>query len=142
MKKREFLLNNEPERAGAISFLRLAPLARGIKVTIETSKTKRSLNQNSLMWKWLTEAADELAEESGHTPEEIHEFFKSKFLSGKIIEVNGETIQYRTTTKLDITEMTAYLNHIYLFCTEMGIMLTIPPVQDQAGREIGPMDVG
>lgn len=137
MKSREFILNNEPERASLLLYLQNAPLDKSLKVTVETVKSRRTLSQNSLMWKWIHEAAAALADDTGHTPEDIHEHFKRRFLSPRITEINGVTTERYTTTELDITEMSAYMTQIYAFVVgEMGIYLTQPGMTDASGAEI------
>ncbi len=140
MPKQEFTLNNEPERQRLVEYARAVPLDKGLRVTIETVRSKRTLSQNSLMWKWINEAADALAKDTGHTPDEIHQFFKQKFLPGNVVVINGRSANYYTTTKLSIDEMSDYLTRIQAFVVgEMGIYLTIPPqrgMTDASGAEV------
>lgn len=127
MKRQEIILSGEPQRQHLIRFLSAVKLEKPIKVTIEEHRKTRTLNQNALMWKWLTEVAELVSDYSGHTPEEVHEFMKARFLPEKLVEIGGETMSYRTTTKLTTEEMSAYMDRIYEFVTrELGLFLTLP----------------
>jgi hypothetical protein len=77
---------------------------------------QRSTNQNRLYWLWLTMIADE----TGHAPNEMHEYFRMKFL-----KCHDKKFEYiRSTTDLNKDEFTKYLNQIELFATtELNITL-------------------
>lgn len=127
MKRQTVIIYDDVQRVPFVRFLSNLPLEKPIKVTVEDHKKKRSLNQNSLYFMWVNEVAEKVSEYSGHAVDEIHEFFKHKFLTPRIIEINGQTIQLYTTTKLTTAEMSEYLNHIHAFVTgELGIYLTLP----------------
>lgn len=127
MKKQTIPLANEAHRYSVLKFFEAVSLDKPLRVTVEENRPRRTLSQNALMWKWLNEAADKLAEYSGHAPDEIHEFLKAKFLPPTIVEVNGEIREYRTTTKLNTREMHDYMERVYQFLAgECGIYLTLP----------------
>lgn len=127
MKKQEIVVRTEAERTAAIRFIGVLSLEKPIRLTVEEVTKRRTLSQNALMWKWLNEVADKMAEYSGHTPEEIHDFFKRKFLSPTLVTIAGETVERYTTTKMNTAEMSAYMDRIYAFVTgECGIYLTLP----------------
>jgi len=78
-------------------------------------KSSRSLEQNKLLWKWLDIIRMHIADSGGalFTAEELHEFFKAKFLPSRVVEINGEAIRCRaTTTKLNTKKMSVYLESI------------------------------
>jgi hypothetical protein len=86
-----------------------------LTVTWGPYKSSRSLEQNKLLWKWLDIVRMHIADSGGElfTAEELHEFFKAKFLESRVVEINGEAIRCRaTTTKLNTKQMTDYLTHI------------------------------
>lgn len=127
MKKQTIPLANEAHRRNVLSFISTLPLDKALRVTVEEDRRPRSLSQNALMWKWLNEAAEKLADHSGHTSDEIHEFLKAKFLPPTVVEVNGEIREYRTTTKLNTREMHDYMERVYQFLAgECRIYLTLP----------------
>ena len=94
------------------------------QVTVEDFRRRRSNNQNSLMWMWL----HEIAGDTGHTAEEMHEFFKGEYLPPKTIEVGDHVQNIRPSTRdLNSEQMSEYLERIQAFCgTELGLMLTLP----------------
>ena len=97
------------------------------RVSIKQRKEKRSLSQNSLYWKWLGEVAKQ--QNVSKDPEIWHEIFKKYYCPEKLIEipiVGIEPLRVKSTKKLDIGEMTFYLNRIENFCIDRGIRLTIP----------------
>ncbi len=86
-----------------------------ITVSFGKYKSSRSLEQNKLLWKWLDIIRMHIADAGGalFTAEELHEFFKAKFLPSRVVEINGEAIRCRaTTTKLNTKEMSVYLESI------------------------------
>src|SRR4051794_28060168 len=93
-------------RDSLINRLLQAPLDRTWEIVIRPFKSSRSLAQNRLYWKWLTI----LANETGHDSEELHEYFKRRFLGAELKEVMGTEIEVsRSTTKLKVWEFSEYL---------------------------------
>ena len=96
-----------------LSMIRVAELP--LSISWGKYKSNRSLEQNKLLWKWLDIIRVHIADSGGElfTAEELHEFFKAKFLPSRVVEINGEAIRCRaTTTKLNTKEMSAYLESI------------------------------
>ena len=91
-------------------------------VTVEKHKNKRSVQQNKLYWAMLKI----ISEDTGHSKDYLHEFFKHKFLGDKI-EVFGEPFVYsRSTTKLTTDELSVYLGDIRFYIMDAtGIDLPI-----------------
>lgn len=76
---------------------------------------------------WLNQVADHVSQRTGMDADDIHEFFKRKFLPARIIEVAGETVECHTTTKLTALEMAEYMDRIYAWVTsELGVLLPLP----------------
>ena len=125
-------LTDEKTRKGVLDLIAALDISKPWQVQIEPVKKKRSLSQNALMWAWLNKVADIIHNETGQDADDVHEFFKAKFLPGKTVEINGEAMTYRTTTKLTVSEMTEYMNKIYAFTTsELGLLLPLP---EELGR--------
>ena len=99
-------------------------IAKKAKVEITEKKNKRTLDQNALLWLWLTC----IENETGTDKDDLHEYFKGKFLGFKQNVFNGESYDVRLTTKkLNTAEFTEYLNKINQFAsTELGIYLPNP----------------
>lgn len=129
--KRKFILCNDSVRDRAIVAVREAP--EGMAVEIKPHKSSRSLSQNNLYWKWLDLIRLHIADSTGSvfSAEELAEWFKAKFLSARIVEIDGEAIACRrTTTKLNTADMAAYLDAIDRYCVE-SLSLYLP----QPGQE-------
>lgn len=127
MRAQTIIVSGEPQRASVIAFLQRAPLTKPLRVTIEEHTKKRSLSQMGLYWMWLTDVAKKVAEETGNTPDDIHQAFKERFLSPTIVEIGDRQIRRYSTKDLNVQEMTAYLEQIYAFVvTELGILLPLP----------------
>lgn len=87
------------------------------RLEITDTKSKRSDNQNAYYWMYLGLVSDE----TGFTPEEIHEWAKGKFLTKDIKELFGDKVRIKsTTTKLKVGEFVEYLMKI---SQEVGIEL-------------------
>lgn len=124
-----FILWGEREREHALRSIyemRIDP-KHPPEINIGPHKKKRSLSQNALMWKWINEVVDIVCADTGNDADQIHYWFKEKFLSPTIIEVRGQAVEYRTTTNLTAEEMSAYMDRIHAFVTqELDIRLTLP----------------
>jgi hypothetical protein len=98
-------------------------------VEIKQKTHRRTISQNSLYWKWIGVIADD----TGNDADTLHEFFKGKFLPPMEKQVGNEAFLYRTTTKLPIEDMSAYMTRVQAFAgAELGIMLPQPEEQHLA----------
>jgi len=82
-----------------------------IVVSVEKRQTfrKRSNNQNRFYWAYL----NIISQEIGEQPEELHEYFKRKFLKPRTVNMFGEEIRLPGTTKnLDSLAFTEYIDKI------------------------------
>ena len=111
----KFILYTEHIQQNAISALLGVPLDGSHEVIIRKAKSKRSVLQNALYWKWL----GCLANETGYTPDQWHEYFKAKFIASKteMITMFDKTVPEKpvTTTRESVKEFTEYLNEIELW---------------------------
>lgn len=90
-------------------------------VTVKPQKSKRSLDQNALLWKWLDIIRLHLADSTGDffTGEQLNEYFKEKFLPQSFVEIDGTKVICRqSTTKLSVREMHDYLEMIDRYCAD------------------------
>ncbi len=97
-----------------------------IEVTIQKAKKNRSNGQNAFLWGVCYPCAVQGFIDAGNigvTVDEVHTFFKARFLSnGKdvVIPGSGEMIRLgNTTSTLSTTEMMDYIEQIAKFCAEM-----------------------
>tara|TARA_B110000211_G_C13734163_1_gene401619 strand:+ start:242 stop:625 length:384 start_codon:yes stop_codon:yes gene_type:complete len=115
-------IREERHRNHALDTIKALNIETVYEVTIKPYKRNRSLEQNSLMWKWYSIIADDL----GYTTEEIHEEFMRKLLIPITMQTPSGMVEVYSTKKLKVKEMTAYLEGIERTATEMGIALPRP----------------
>ena len=115
-------IREERQRNHALDTIKALNIETVYEVTIKPYKRNRSLEQNSLMWKWYSIIADDL----GYTTEEIHEEFMRKLLIPITMQTPSGLVEVYSTKKLKVKEMTAYLEGIERTATEMGIALPRP----------------
>ena len=115
-------IREERHRNHALDTIKALNIETVYEVTIKPYKRNRSLEQNSLMWKWYSIIADDL----GYTTEEIHEEFMRKLLIPITMQTPSGLVEVYSTKKLKVKEMTAYLEGIERTATEMGIALPRP----------------
>lgn len=96
-----------------------------LDVKIQIHRNDRTNNQNSYYWVIL----GVIAEDTGHTANELHEIFKRKFLPPKFATYRGEEIELpSTTTTLNTEEMAKYMEQIIIEAGLLGINIP-PPTQ-------------
>lgn len=117
------MIFNKDKQQTAIKFL-VNLLEKGCRVKIERVPEKRSLDQNSLYWLWLTC----IQQHTGNSRELLHNHFRSEYLPIQVVKVFGVDQQIPTSTKeLNTAQFTQYLNKICEFAnTELGIDLPDP----------------
>lgn len=87
-----------------------------VQITVSKRRKKRTLKQNSYYWGAVLPL---LAEESGHTDEEIHRALTLKFLKSKLDD-NLEVI--KSTSELSRGEFAEYLMEVELWAIDtLGI---------------------
>ena len=95
-------------------------------ITIKRAHEKRSIPQNDLMWMWLTC----IERETGTPKDDVYMYYCKKFLM-KTIQVGNKMERiYNTSSKLNMEQMTEFLNKIQVdAATELGI--TLPKPEDR-----------
>jgi hypothetical protein len=95
-------------------------------ITIKRANEKRSIPQNDLMWMWLTC----IERETGTPKDDVYMYYCKKFLM-KTIQVGNKMERiYNTSSKLNMEQMTEFLNKIQVdAATELGI--TLPKPEDR-----------
>lgn len=88
-------------------------------------KSQRSHEQNAYYWLYL----GIIAEETGHTTEELHAFFKGMFLTKEIKDVLGK----KTRLTISTTELSKgeFIEYLYNIEAETGVKL--PDTSDYWG---------
>ena len=127
MTSQSFLLAGksfESRINGVVDTLMNLPRDHKWEVTVSEFKRSRSEQQNRLYWRWL----EEIAQHTGEGDKDAwHDYFRTKFLGKRPVTIKGELIEVLpSTTKLNVSEMSEYMNHIQRECEPAGIMLTQP----------------
>lgn len=93
-------------------------------VEVKVERERRSIDQNALYWLWLNCIMDE----TGEHKDNLHEYFKTKFLGVDDRQCFGHHFFLpNTTTKLDTLQFKNYLDRIQEFASvELGITLPDP----------------
>ena len=102
-------------------------------VSFSVMKDTRSLKQNRLYWKWLGILRVHMADSTGefHAEEDLHEWLMKKFLPLRTIEVAGELVPIRRSTKgLNVEKMAKYMTLVDRHCAD-SLHLWLP----QPGQE-------
>jgi len=122
MKKR-FILRKDNQRIvmeSLVEWLNARNLDEPLEISIRPYKRNRSREQNDYYWALLTA----IANETGHTKEEIHELMRYRFLGMQSKEIAGHRIEYLpSTTKLKVGEMADYITQIEAWAASLGIAL-------------------
>ena len=108
----KFTLTTETVQQNCIDYLLNVNLDGKTQVQFSAVKSKRGRVQNDLYWVWMTYLQDEI----GETKENLHFYFKHRFLKKDDLCVLGEYVPVEiTTTKLTVKEFADYLTSIELF---------------------------
>ncbi len=109
--------SREPLRVIPTSAIK-AEYSEGISselVLVKPVRERRSLDQNSLYWFWVTE----FSQRTGYTKNSLHLFLKIKFLGVEPLTVFGHKISIpRSTTKLSTKEFSEYLENVHQYIYE------------------------
>lgn len=122
MKDQTVIIRDDATRRRVAAIIASLPLNLPWSITWGPHKKRRSLSQNALYWKLV----GVLASETGHTPDEIHEVIKQRFLTPRVVEVNGQAFEVRSTAKLTTSEFSDLTSRVYAMGAEMGIYLPAP----------------
>lgn len=101
----------------------IAEIRQSLGKTVEIKDTKRSNQQNALMWMLITA----IAKETGYTPDALHETLKVRWLGVNKRIVEGiELVEANSTTKLTKPQFGEYIDKIYALGAELNIQLPDP----------------
>lgn len=132
MDRRRFVLRDDFIRSRAMQAVKEAPV--GQEVIIQRHKSKRTLSQNSLHWKRLDIIRLHIADSTGQifSAEELHDFFKRRFLPVRLVEIAGEAEKVTpTTTELDTKQMTDFMDQIDRYCIDrLNLYLPVPGMEE------------
>lgn len=119
------LITTEADRQEFIRMVQALDLKHKFFAEVKIWRKKRSLPQNKLYWAWLRCIAKD--GETGYTEEELHEYFKKRFLNWREKEIFGDSISIvKSSTELNTKEFTDYLDKIHVLMAGIGIRLPLP----------------
>lgn len=121
----DFKLRNDADKEVVINYIKKMQIEpRVYEVTVKRKSEKRTLPQNRLYYLWL----NCISAETGNEVEDLHEYFKTKFLGVRYRIIYGEGITTPlTTTDLTTEQFTDYLEKVQRWSnTEQGIILPNP----------------
>lgn len=116
-------VKTEFDRQRVIGAIQRLDLSKPYTITISQRKARRSVDQNALMWLWLTC----IESETGNDRNDLHEYFKRKYIQPERVKVfDDEQLKY-TTTNLSTSQFKEYLDKIQIFAaSELAITLPDP----------------
>lgn len=89
------ILDSEERRQRLLNIIAKVGLDPALQVTIETYDPKRSLQANRRYWMLVSE----IAKETGHDKDEIHDYLKQKYLGTREIMIAGERANISPSSK-------------------------------------------
>lgn len=119
-----FTLVNQTIRERAVNAVMSVPDGHIVAVSPPT----RTNSQNRLYWKWVNAIRLHILDSTGKafSSDEVHEFFKSKFLPSREVEIGGEVRNCKgSTAALNTKDMAEYMDRIDNFCVE-SLQLYLP----------------
>lgn len=98
---------------------------REVRVNFSPPKRSRSTAQNRFYW---SVPVGMIAQHTGHTPEEVHEFLKAQFLPRQFITIGQREVSVpKSSTDLDTVSFEVYLEHIRAFAAQqLGLNIPLP----------------
>lgn len=96
-----------------------------VRVVFSKPKTGRSVKANAFYWGVVLPM---MARETGHTPEELHEFCKMEFLPRNFMTIAGlERAVRKSTTGLSVGEFAQYIDQVVAFAgRELRLAIPLP----------------
>ena len=120
------IIRTEADQDRAIAAIQALPPGAW-EVTITRHRKRRSVSQNALLWKWYGELQEAVADASGASPEDIHEYCKTRFLAPRPVTIGDSVTLVRSTKRMTVAEFGAYLDRVYAWATgDLGLVLTNP----------------
>lgn len=146
MKNKEYTISSPSDRIEVLRVIEELPEDDKWTVKVLKFDEAKTAAQNRLLWKWNTEIGDHY----GYTPEEMHEYFKERYLiniklqmcdyfgvlveavnlfekgTEKYVSAAKALAKEITTRNLKSKPMAAYLTRIKFYAIHEQIPITIP----------------
>jgi hypothetical protein len=122
------LIKTELDRELAIGQLKRLDLTseRSFLFSCEEQKKNRTAPQNKLYRLWLTC----ISQETGNEVDDLHDYFKEKYLEPDIHMVLGREVKRYTTTNKNTIQFTNYLEKIRIEA-DRDLSIRLPLPEDQ-----------
>ena len=123
----KYIIKSDEIKNNCIKEILDLPAEPVMLVIIEPYKKKRSIDSNSLYWKWV----DIISKDTGYTKDELHDMLRSKFLPiiEREVKLKGNVQQLReltSTAKLNSKEFSEYMTEIEMLAISLDIRLCYP----------------
>jgi hypothetical protein len=121
----DFKIRTEADKKAVCEYLSKLDISqREYAVKVAKKADKRTLSQNRLYYLWL----NCISAETGNDVEDLHEYFKLKFIGIHSRIIYGENVvRTYSTTDLNTEQFTAYLDKVQRWANvEQGIILPNP----------------
>jgi hypothetical protein len=134
-----FVLRPE-NRMQFIAYITCMELSEPVQFDWKPHKSKRSVDQNALMWQWLTHMAKHFSSKGGSfEKEDMHDLMRHKFLGYNERKIGNTELppQLKSTTDQNVAEMHHYLSQIDMWAASCGCLLPRPEdsIYDEMCRE-------
>ena len=120
IETRSFQIETDDQHRKLLSFLRARPVP--YQVDFGPIRHQRTLSQNSRLWALHQLAANE----TGHSPDELHELMLCKFFGTKEVEFAGirRTVPAKRSSAREKQEFREFLDNVENFyASELGVWL-------------------
>lgn len=118
-----FILRTQEIRQNLIREINNLDLNKIWQAEIKEHDRKRTNPQNRYYWSLL----NILEKETGHSAEDLHDFFKMDILGMREINFKGRTVAVpKSTTKLGTMDFVAYTDEIRARAMALGYTLPVP----------------
>ena len=123
-------LINEVDREMVIAQIKRLDLKKTFTVEITEKRIRRTISQNNLYWLWLTC----IEHETGTDRNDLHDYFKEKYLTPESYEIFGETKYRKSTKNLNTIQFKYLLDHVQIFAST-ELQITLPDPEDYNWEE-------
>jgi len=107
--------------------------ATPLKIELKPYRNPRTISQNALFHKWCDEISNKFIKQVDNaSPENIKVYLKHMFLGTESLVLGKTEIkdQVKQSSKLDVGEMLHFMDQIYHWSLDHGIILTVPEDSD------------
>lgn len=102
---------------------------QNVRVLVTKDTRTRTTKQNRYYWGVVVKM---IADQTGYTPEEVHEAMKTEYLGRRFVEFGRKEVQLSKSTKdIDTKEMSDYTERVRQFAAEFLQMVIPDPRQAQ-----------